>query len=214
MLAACAVLPLMLIGLATAARAAAPAIDQSAPAVDQSFTAPTNLGAEINECFAFVAQTFTAGRTGALTGVSVDIRGVGSTRPRVQIRTVPSGAPTPTVLGETVLEANGASLSQVIAFPTSITVTAGVQYAIVVSYEGAPPPAPAKARAPGMEQRATSTREGSYFSASTAARGWRPRRGRPLRDVRPDAFERQGAVRGRRLARAAPSAKDATSSAR
>jgi hypothetical protein len=81
MLAACAVLLLMLIGLATAARAAAPAIDQSAPAVDQSFTAPTNLGVEINECFAFVAQTFTAGRTGALTGVIVDIRGVGSTRP-------------------------------------------------------------------------------------------------------------------------------------
>jgi hypothetical protein len=103
-------------------------------------TSPTNLGASINECCAFIAQTFTAGRTGMLTGVSVDVTGLASSHLRVEIRTVASGAPTATVLGETVLDANGAALSRVIAFPTRIAVTTGVQYAIVVSYEGAPPP--------------------------------------------------------------------------
>jgi hypothetical protein len=43
-----------------------------AATIDQSFTSPTNLGANINECCAFVGQTYTAGLTGTLAGVSVD----------------------------------------------------------------------------------------------------------------------------------------------
>lgn len=139
-LAICAAVLLTFVGLTPAARAAAPGVDQPAPTVDQSFTGgPNDLGAIINECCAFVAQTFTAGRTGVLTGVSVDVLGYGTSRLRVQIRTVTSEVPTETVLGETVLDSNGASLSQVITFPTPIAITAGVQYAIVLSYEGAPP---------------------------------------------------------------------------
>lgn len=135
----CVVILFAFSGLAPA-RATAPATDQVAPIVDQSFTGPVNLGADINECCMFVAQTFTAGLAGVLTGVSVDITGFHSSRLHVEIRTVESGAPTATVLGETVLDSNSASLSQVIDFPTPIVSTAGVQYAIVVSYEGAPPP--------------------------------------------------------------------------
>lgn len=41
--------------------------------VDQSFTSPNNLGAAINECCAFVAQTFTAGLSGTLAGVNINV---------------------------------------------------------------------------------------------------------------------------------------------
>ncbi len=56
------------------------------------------------------------------------------------IRTVgPSGLPTSTVLGETLLQSSSAPLTLLIKFPQAIRVTAGTQYAIVVNYPGAPP---------------------------------------------------------------------------
>jgi hypothetical protein len=42
--------------------------------VDQSFTEPQNLGANINEGTAFVAQTYTAGVDGRLWGINIDVR--------------------------------------------------------------------------------------------------------------------------------------------
>ncbi len=66
--------------------------------VDQSFTAPTNGGASINECCAFISQTYTAGLSGTLAGVSVDISEFTAYHfpLDVQIRTVTSGLPTET----------------------------------------------------------------------------------------------------------------------
>jgi hypothetical protein len=70
------------------------------------------------------------------------VLGVGAGRLRVELRSVAGGVPTATVLGATVLGSAGAPLAQLIVFPQRITVTAGAQYAIVLSYEGAPPPGP------------------------------------------------------------------------
>jgi hypothetical protein len=113
-----------------------------ADTIDQSFTGPDNLAADINECCAFIGQTYTAGLTGTLAGVSVDItERVGDNFPlQVQIRSVASGLPTSTILGETTTTAFG--LSDIIAFSGTIPQVAGVQYAIVVDFPGAPAPGP------------------------------------------------------------------------
>jgi hypothetical protein len=110
--------------------------------VDQSFTSPTNLVANINECCAFVAQTFTAGLTGTLAGVNIDVSSSNSPFPlHVAIHTVTSnGQPSSTILGETTLNSNSSSLSMLITFPEVINIVAGEQYAIVVNYQGASPP--------------------------------------------------------------------------
>lgn len=118
-----------------------PAIAQTV--LDQSFTSPTNLGASINGCCAFIAQTFTAGLTGTLAGVNIDVSSPeNSTFPlHVAIHTVTSnGEPSSTILGETTLDSNSAPLSLLITFPQVINIVAGERYAIVVNYQGAPPP--------------------------------------------------------------------------
>lgn len=114
--------------------------------LDQSFTAPTNLSAVINECCAFVGQTYTAGVTGTLAGISIDV-GSGSSFPlHVAIRTVAGGLPTTTVLGDVTLSSSSSVLSQLIVFPQVIPQVAGVQYTIVVNHLGAPPPGPGQAQ--------------------------------------------------------------------
>jgi hypothetical protein len=126
------------------ARAATPA-----SVVDQAFVSPHNLVAVINDCCRFAAQTFTAGRSGTLTGININVLStslVMSFPLHVALRTVtPDGAPGPTILGETTVASGSAPLSLLIHFPQTITIQAGVQYAIVINYEGAPPPAPGQA---------------------------------------------------------------------
>ena len=120
---------------------ACPAMGQTV--VDQSFTTPTNLGANINECCAFIAQTFTAGVTGTLAGVNIDvnspINSPFSLHVAIHAVTI-NGQPSSIVLGDTTLASNSAPLSLLIAFPQVINIVAGAQYAIVVDYPGAPPP--------------------------------------------------------------------------
>lgn len=114
----------------------------AAPRLDQSFTSPSNLTSAMNDCCAYIGQTFTAGRNGMLSGVSIDVAGQATSLPlRVAIRVVDSsGFPSSTVLGETVLDSSSSPLTRVITFPRKIRVRAGTQYAIVVNYQGAPPP--------------------------------------------------------------------------
>ena len=78
------------------------------PVIDQSFTSPSDLSAFINECCAFVAQTFTAGLTGTLDGVYIDVGSNNSPFPlHVAIHTVTiSGEPSSTILGNTTLSSN------------------------------------------------------------------------------------------------------------
>ena len=113
------------------------------PVLDQSFISPFNHGADINSAFPDVAQTFTAGMSGTLAAVSVDIAfiGYGSMPLEIQIRSVIAGTPTATVLGDIVLPTGTVTLSQQIWFPQVIPITAGSQYAIVAGYTGTAPPA-------------------------------------------------------------------------
>jgi hypothetical protein len=113
------------------------------PVIDQSFTPPSSYGgfdASINACCAFVAQTYTAGLTGTLAGVSISVESQSAFPLHVAIRTVTSGLPTSKVLGDVILSSNSSQLSDLIEFRQLIPQVAGQQYAIVVNYLGAPPP--------------------------------------------------------------------------
>lgn len=115
-------------------------------ALDQSFTAPQNLFSMINEGFRYIAQTFTAGMTGTLAGINIDVEGYGVYPLHVAVHSVTGGMPSTTILGETTLISSSAPLSQFITFPGVINIVAGVEYAIVVDYPGAPPPGPMQAQ--------------------------------------------------------------------
>lgn len=121
-----------------------PGVANADPALDQSLTSPSNLGASINECCAYIGQTFTAGRTGVLSGVNIDVTSFGTSLPlNVEIHAVDSsGLPNSTVLGETVLDSSSSPVTRLITFPQLIDVIAETQYAIVVNYQGAPPAGP------------------------------------------------------------------------
>src|SRR5262249_8251980 len=113
---------------------------QAQAILDESFNGPTNLAAAINECCAFVGQTYTAQVTGVLTGISIDVSLSASSFPlHVAIRSVSGGVPTATILGDVTLSSNTSTLPQLIVFPQLIPQVAGVRYAIVVNYQGAPP---------------------------------------------------------------------------
>ena len=125
------------------------------PVIDQSFTSPNTLSAFINDCCAFIAQTFTAGLSGTLDGVFIDVVSNNSPFPlQVAIHTVTiNGEPSSTILSNTTLSSNSAPPSLFITFPQVINIVAGVQYAIVVNYQGAP--------LPGFGQS-----QGSWYGAS------------------------------------------------
>jgi hypothetical protein len=107
----------------------------------------------INGCCPFLAQTYTAGLTGRLVGVSIDVFS-GSEGPplRVAIRdtylgrwTEPDGTansaffPGGTTFASTVLDSSSSPLDRFIAFSTFVPQLAGTRYAIVVDYPGAEP---------------------------------------------------------------------------
>jgi len=132
---------------AVAALVAPPSTAYAAtPDVDQEYTAPGFAIALLSECCRYSAQTFTAGTSGTLVGVNVDVTNdlVPSSSPmHVAIRTVGSdGFPTGTVLGDAIVSAGSASLSDFIGFPQVVDVSAGVQYAIVIDYPFGPGPGP------------------------------------------------------------------------
>ncbi|CAD5988548.1 hypothetical protein PCC9214_05407 (plasmid) [Planktothrix tepida] len=116
--------------------------------LDQEFVGSTNLGAFINEGFIFVGQTYTAGLTGTLTGVNIDVNSFNDLNGRkiteyfplrVAIHEVSAGLPTRNILGETILNSSSASLNNFISFSQTIPQVIGKQYAIIVNYFGAPP---------------------------------------------------------------------------
>jgi len=109
--------------------------------VDQSFTTPSDLSAGLYGLPVFEAQSYTAGITGTLQGVAIDVTAVDRTLvARIQIRTVSGGIPTNVILGQARAAAGGnLSLTTVIPFSTSIPQVAGQQYAILVDYPEAPP---------------------------------------------------------------------------
>jgi hypothetical protein len=124
-------------GIAAALLGSPAAAAQPIPEVDQSFTGPSDGGALINECCNYVAQTFTAGRSGLLAGVNISTGYTnGPVTPlRVSIRNVEGSVPGISVLATTVLPTADAPLSQLITFPQHVELRSGVKYAIVVNLE-------------------------------------------------------------------------------
>jgi hypothetical protein len=107
---------------------------------DQSFTTPTDIHVGFAAVpLTYVAQVFTAGQSGILRAVAIDVDpGVGRDL-RVQIRKVAYGVPTDTVLstrllsGDEMQELAANRLSYQITIP-DVYVTAGRRYAIVVNF--------------------------------------------------------------------------------
>jgi hypothetical protein len=107
--------------------------------IDQVSWAPVNLGNAINDCCRYAAQTFTAGVSGTLTGVVLDISSSTGEPLTVAIRDTDGVQPLGSVLSFAIVPS--ATPGDMILLPP-IPVVAGVRYAIVVSYDGAPPPGP------------------------------------------------------------------------
>ena len=119
------------------------------PILDQSLVPPQPedaLYALINECCAFVGQTYTAGLTGWLTEVRVAVTGHDDRYPlHVGIYGTSDGLPTGEAIGGTTIESASAPLTLPIVFDTPIYQQAGIRYAILVNFAGAPPPGPYQA---------------------------------------------------------------------
>jgi hypothetical protein len=130
--------------------------------LDQAFDGATDLGASLDECCAAVAQTFTAGSTGRLTQVSVDVLGAAGAVGRLQlsVRTTRDGAPTDTVLTSVSLDAAGSPLAVRVTLPDPPLVVAGSTYALVATYPGIPP-------GPGQGQGTWAGRTGDGYPAGT-----------------------------------------------
>jgi hypothetical protein len=109
--------------------------------LDQSFTTPSDLSAGLYGLPVFEAQSYTAGISGTLQGVAVDVIAVDPTLvARIQIRPVSGGIPTNVILGQARASGGGnLSINTVIPFSTPIPQVAGQQYAILVDYPEAPP---------------------------------------------------------------------------
>jgi hypothetical protein len=107
--------------------------------LDQSFiSGGGTLATSINECCKFVAQTYTAGLTGTLAGIDLDIASSAAFPLNVQIQSVAGGIPTGIILSDTTLGSSSSMLGSLITFPQLIAQVAGTQYAIVVDYPTAP----------------------------------------------------------------------------
>jgi hypothetical protein len=118
--------------LAVVSSAGAGVLDQSQPVL-------SNISTDINDRDN-LAQTFTSGRTGALDQVDVAVgRQAASASLRVEIRPVSSGVPSGPALASEILPAASVPPFTVptpfvsVRLAPPVPVTAGVQYAIVVS---------------------------------------------------------------------------------
>jgi len=115
---------------------------EATPVVDQEFTKVTNVSvtAVINAGCKYAGQTFTAGLSGTLTGVNIEVSSNEGAPPlRVAIRATRWGRPSGDPLGVHYLKNPQAPLTRLITFPQQIPLLAGERYAIVVSYKGAQP---------------------------------------------------------------------------
>ena len=109
--------------------------------LDQSFITGNDLSAGLYGRPVFEAQSYTAGITGTLQGVAIDVSALDITQvARIQIEAIVNAVPSNVVLGS-VRAASGGDLAitTVIPFSTAIPQVAGQQYAILVDYPDAAP---------------------------------------------------------------------------
>lgn len=112
--------------------------------LDQSFTTPNSSSGQVYSCCNYTGQTFTAGRTGLLAGVTIDVHaGSETTEPlHVAIRDLdPNGLPAD-VLAETTIGQSSSNSFQPIVFPEPPLLFAGRRYAILVNYVSNSPDEP------------------------------------------------------------------------
>lgn len=109
--------------------------------VDQSLLTPGGVLAGVYGPGSIMAQTYTAGVTGSLVGVSIALDAASSSYvARVQVRTVVDGYPSEVVLAEGFAPSGGdVSIHTFIELETPVAQVAGEQYALVVNYPDAPP---------------------------------------------------------------------------
>lgn len=107
----------------------------STGALDQSFITPSNLADVISNVCPWAGQTFTAGRTGQLTGVELEVNGFAPNLLSVQAWSVTHGVPG-REHGSVTLASSSALSGQFITFPQRLHVTKDHQYALVAHYEG------------------------------------------------------------------------------
>jgi hypothetical protein len=112
----------------------------SAPVLDQSFTTGNDLSDGLYGKPALMAQSYTAGISGTLQGVAIDVTAIDVTQvARIQIEVIAGGQPSNVVLGQARAASGGdLALTTVIPFSTAIAQVAGQQYAILVDYPEAP----------------------------------------------------------------------------
>jgi hypothetical protein len=108
--------------------------------LDQSFTTPGDLSDGLYGHPVLMAQSYTAGISGTLQGVAIDVTAIDVTLvARIQIEAITGGVPSNIVLGQARAAKGGdLSISSVIPFATAIPQVAGRQYAILVDYPEAP----------------------------------------------------------------------------
>ncbi len=139
--------------------------DAPVPVVDQFLTAPSDAQAALNRSARYTAQTFTAGLTGALTAVSLDVASTSPYFLKVAIHGVTAGLPNGTVLSDVYVWGTGgvpqsaAPLTLMIDVGT-VYVQAGHQYAIVVQYDGS--------GAPGEQQGSWAGASGDAYPGGRA----------------------------------------------
>jgi hypothetical protein len=111
------------------------------PQLDQSFTAPDDLSDGLYGRPVFMAQSYTAGITGTLQGVAINVSALDVTLvARIQIEAIVGGIPSNVVLGTARAPHPGdLDINTVIPIPGSVAQVAGHQYAILVDYPEAPP---------------------------------------------------------------------------
>src|SRR5262245_59698236 len=131
----------VLITAVAAVAALIPAASASARTLDQQQTL-SNFGGLQVDSNASKAQTFTAGLTGQLDQVDLDLSGMGVTTPlTVQIRDGSATAPGDTVLASASVPTSAVTSSESlvpITFASPASVTAGTQYSIVALNDSPP----------------------------------------------------------------------------
>lgn len=108
--------------------------------LDQSFTSPSDLSDGLFGPPALMAQSYTAGISGTLQGVAIDVTSFTQFVARIQIETVVGGVPSGIVLGQARASRSGnLDINTIIPLPGTVPQVAGQQYAIIVDYPEAPP---------------------------------------------------------------------------
>jgi hypothetical protein len=120
---------------------ASPSASRAAPTLvlDQELDAPVDTAAAINEGCRYVAQTYTARKTGWLRAVALHIVSSSAYDLKLSLREVRGGVPTRVIWSATKLTTADTELSDVIDLDDAAPQIPGRRYALVVEYPAAPP---------------------------------------------------------------------------